>query len=100
MKRRQHLVVTIDGKPLCYGENFKYIQQYLDKYCGPNSRFLRFETTNSKYPNEYWGSFFYEEPTHDIFGTIETLEFKLYDIDFAASTREQKRDDDIDELLQ
>ena len=99
MKRRQNLVVTIDGKPIVYGQDFKYIRQYLDDYCGPNCTFVKFELTKAKYPDDYWGSFFYDEPLHDSYDSVDRLEFKLYEIDFAAPTKEEKRDDDIEELL-
>ena len=97
-------VVLQDGSPICIGESLKYIREYLDIYCGvPRQRgeFLDFVPDNSKYPNDYQGKFVYKEFWDTKDGSIqeEIINFKVYLVDVALPTIEQKRDDNIDELL-
>jgi hypothetical protein len=97
-------VVLEDGRPICVGESLKYIREYLDDYCGvPKQRgeFVDFVPDNSKYPNDYQGKFVYKEFCDIKDGGIqeEILNFKVYLVDVALPTKEQKRDDNIDELL-
>jgi hypothetical protein len=97
-------VVLQDGSPICIGESLKYIRQYLDDYCGVErlrGEFVDFVPDNSKYPNDYQGKFVYKEFWDSKDGSIqeEILDFKVYLVDVALPTIEQKRDDDIDELL-
>ncbi len=97
-------VVLQDGSPICIGESLKYIRQYLDDYCGVErlrGEFVDFVPDNSKYPNDYQGKFVYKEFWDSKDGSIqeEILDFKVYLVDVALPTKEQKRDDNIDELL-
>jgi len=97
-------VVSQDGSPICIGESLKYIRQYLDDYCGvPKQRgeFVDFVPDNSKYPNDYQGKFVYKEFWDTKDGSVqeEILNFKVYLVDVALPTIEQKREDNIDELL-
>jgi len=97
-------VVLEDGRPICVGPTLKYIREYLDDYCGvPKQRgeFVDFIPDNSKYPNDYQGKFVYKEFYDMKDGGIqeEILNFKVYLVDVALPSKEQKRDDDIDELL-
>ena len=97
-------VVLQDGTPICIGESLKYIRQYLDDYCGVErlrGEFVDFVPDNSKYPNDYQGKFVYKEFWDTKDGSIqeEILNFKVYLVDVALPSKEQKRDDDIDELL-
>ena len=97
-------VVLESGKPICVADSFKYIREYLDDYCGvPNGKgeFIDFEPHNSKYPDDYQGQFVYKEfwSTPDVIKE-ELIYFKVYLADAALPTKEQKRDENIDELLQ
>ena len=97
-------VVLCEGSPICIADNFKYIREYLDIYCGverERGEFVDFVPDNSKYPNDYQGRFVYREFWDNKDGTIqeEILNFKVYLVDVSLPTKEQKRDDDIDELL-
>lgn len=97
-------VVLEDGKPICIGESLKYVREYLDDYCGVErlrGEFVDFVPDNSKYPNDYQGKFVYKEfwDTKDGILQEETLHFKVYLVDVALPTIEQKREDNIDELL-
>ena len=97
-------VVLESGKPICVGQSLKYIREYLDDYCGvPRERgeFVRYDPHNSKYPDDYQGQFVYKEfwSTKDVIKE-ELIYFKVYEVDVALPTKEQKRDDNIDELLQ
>ena len=97
-------VVLESGKPICIGPTLKYIREYLDDYCGvPNGKneFIDFEPYNSKYPDDYQGQFVYKEFWSTPDGiTEEMIYFKVYEVDVALPSKEQKRDDNIDELLQ
>ncbi len=93
-----------DGSPICIGESLKYIRQYLDDYCGVErlrGEFVDFVPDNSKYPNDYQGKFVYKEfwDSKDGITQEEILDFKVYLVDVALPTKEQKLDDNIDELL-
>ena len=104
MKKKFSYVVIEDGLPICVADNFKYIREYLDGYCGVSRQrgeFLDFVPDNSKYPNDYQGKFVYKEFWDTKDGGIqeEILNFKVYLVDVALPTKDQKRDDDIDELL-
>ena len=103
MKKKFSYVVIEDGKPICVADNFKYIRAYLDDYCGvPNGKneFIDFEPYNSKYPDDYQGQFVYKEFWSTPDGiTEELIYFKVYLADVALPTKEQKRNDNIDELL-
>jgi hypothetical protein len=97
-------VVLEDGRPICVGPTLKYIREYLDEYCGvPKQRgeYVNFVPDNSKYPNDYQGKFVYKEFYDMKDGGIqeEILNFKVYLVDVVLPSKEQKRDDDIDELL-
>ena len=97
-------VVLEDGRPICVGPTLKYIREYLDEYCGvplQRGEFVDFVPDNSKYPNDYQGKFVYKEFWDMKDGSIqeEILNFKVYLVDIALPTKEQKRDDDLDELL-
>ncbi len=97
-------MVLQDGSPICIGESLKYIRQYLDDYCGVErlrGEFVDFVPDNSKYPNDYQGKFVYKEFWDSKDGSIqeEILDFKVYLVDVALPTIEQKREDNIDELL-
>ena len=104
MKKKFSYVVIEDGLPICIADNFKYIREYLDDYCGVErlrGEFVDFVPDNSKYPNDYQGKFVYKEFCDIKDGGIqeEILNFKVYLVDVALPSKEQKRDDDIDELL-
>ena len=97
-------VVLESGKPICVGQSLKYIREYLDDYCGvarEKGEFIDFEPHNSKYPDDYQGQFVYKEFWSTPDGiTEEMIYFKVYEVDVALPTKEQKRNDNIDELLQ
>ena len=97
-------VVLESGKPICIGQTLKYIREYLDNYCGVSTQigeFIDFEPHNSKYPDDYQGQFVYKELWSTPEGTKEEMiYFKVYEVDVALPSKEQKRDDNIDELLQ
>jgi hypothetical protein len=104
MKSKFSHVVLSEGSPICIGESLKYIRQYLDGYCGVErlrGEFVDFVPDNSKYPNDYQGKFVYKEFCDIKDGGIqeEILNFKVYLVDVALPTIEQKREDNIDELL-
>ena len=104
MKNKFSYVVIEDGRPICVGESLKYIREYLDDYCGvPRQRgeFVDYVPDNSKYPGDYQGKFVYKEFYDMKDGGIqeEILNFKVYLVDVVLPSKEQKRDDDIDELL-
>jgi hypothetical protein len=103
MKKTWTYVVLEDGKPICVADDFKYIRQYLDDYCGVNrekGRFVKYDPHNSKYPDDYQGQFIYNEFWSTKDGIKEeTLYFKVYLTDLALPTKEQAREDNIDEIL-
>jgi len=105
MKSKFSHVVLQDGTPICVGLTLKYIREYLDGYCGVErlrGEFVDFVPDNSKYPNDYQGKFVYKEFwDNNKDGSIqeEILNFKVYLVDVALPTIEQKREDNIDELL-
>jgi|LakMenEpi03Aug12_release.lakeMendotaPanAssembly.Ray.scaffolds.fasta_scaffold503132_1 hypothetical protein len=104
MNKKFSHVVLEDGKPICIGESLKYVREYLDDYCGVErlrGEFVDFVPDNSKYPDDYQGKFVYKEfwDTKDGILQEETLHFKVYLVDVALPTIEQKREDNIDELL-
>ena len=104
MNTKFSYVVIEDGKPICVADSFKYIREYLDDYCGvPRERgeFIDFEPFNGKYPDDYQGQFVYKELWSTPEGTKEEMiYFKVYEVDVALPSKEQKRNDNIDELLQ
>jgi hypothetical protein len=104
MNPKYTYVVLESGKPICVGQSLKYIREYLDNYCGVPTQigeFIDFEPHNSKYPDDYQGQFIYKEfwSTPDEISE-EMIYFKVYEVDVALPTKEQKRNDNIDELLQ
>ena len=103
MKKKFSYVVIEDGKPICVAEFFKYIREYLDDYCGVSfgqGEFVRYETYNSKYPDDYQGQLIYKDLLDKRpYQKEEMVYFKVYLADAALPTKEQKRDDNIDELL-
>jgi len=102
MKNKFSYVVIEDGKPICVAEFFKYIRAYLDDYCGVSGgqgEFVRYEPYNSKYPDDYQGQFIYKDIGNPPLQKEELIYFKVYLVDVALPTKEQKRDDDIDEIL-
>ena len=102
MKKKFSYVVIEDGKPICVADNFKYIRAYLDDYCGVSfgqGEFVRYEPHNSKYPDDYQGQFVYKDIGNHPLIVEEMIYFKVYLADAALPTKEQKRDDNIDELL-
>ena len=104
MKNKFSYVAINDGKPICVADNLKYIRAYLDDYCGVDNgqgEFINFEIDNSKYPGDYQGQFVYKPIWSMPIGiTEEMIYFRVYFVDIAFPTKEQKRDDNIDELLQ
>lgn len=104
MNQKFGYIVIEDGKPICIGYSLKHIRTYLDDYCGvgrENGEFVTYEPDNSKYPNDYQGQFIYKEfwSTKDGL-TEEIIHFRVYEVDVALPTIEQKREENIDELLQ
>jgi hypothetical protein len=102
MKNKFSYVVIEDGKPICVADNFKYIRAYLDDYCGVSfgqGEFVRYEPHNSKYPDDYQGQFVYKDIGNHPLIVEEMIYFKVYLADVALPTKEQKRDDNIDEIL-
>jgi hypothetical protein len=104
MKNKFSYVVIEDGLPICVADNFKYIRAYLDEYCGvPRQRgeLIHYVPDNSKYPGDYQGKFVYKEFWGVKDGSVqeEIFNFKVYCVDVALPTKEQKRDDNIDEIL-
>ena len=102
MKKKFSYVVIEDGLPICVAEFFKYIREYLDDYCGVSfgqGEFVRYEPHNSKYPDDYQGQFVYKDIGNHPRIVEEMIYFKVYLADAALPTKEQKRDDDIDEIL-
>jgi hypothetical protein len=102
MKKKFSYVVIEDGKPICVADNFKYIRAYLDDYCGVSfdqGEFVRYEPHNSKYPDDYQGQFVYKDIGNHPLIVEEMIYFKVYLADAALPTKEQKRDDNIDEIL-
>jgi hypothetical protein len=98
MKKKFSYVVIEDGLPICVADDFKYIREYLDNYCGVSNgqaQFIDYEPDNSKYPGDYQGRFIYKE----FWVPQSLLYFKVYISDVALPTKEQKRDDNIDEIL-
>ena len=97
-------VVLESGKPICTSHSFKYIRTYLDDYCGvprDKGEFVDYEPHNGKYPDDYQGQFIYKEFWSTPEGTKEEIiYFKVYEVDVARPTKEQKRDDNIDQILQ
>ena len=62
---------------------------------------IGFIAVKEKYPDDYQGQFIYKEFWSTPEGTKEEMiYFKVYEVDVALPTKEQKRDDNIDELLQ
>ena len=102
MKNKFSYVVIEDGKPICVADNFKYIRAYLDDYCGVNNgqgEYVEYKPYNSKYPDDYQGQFIYKDFGNPPHLTEEMIYFKVYLADAALPTKEQKRNDNIDELL-
>jgi hypothetical protein len=102
MKNKFSYVVIEDGRPICIGESLKYIREYLDDYCGVSRQrgeFVDFVPDNSKYPNDYQGKFVYKDLDNRPYQKEEMIYFKVYCVDVALPTKEQKRDDNIDEIL-
>ena len=104
MNTKFSYVVLESGRPICIGPTLKYIREYLDDYCGVSrekGEFITYEPHNAKYPDDYQGQFVYKEFWSTPEGTKEEMiYFKVYEVDVALPTKEQKRDDNIDELLQ
>lgn len=96
-------IVLESGKPICVGQSLKYIRTYLDDYCGVQKgmgEFINYEPYNSKYPDDYQGQFIYKELWSTPNGiTEEIIYFKVYEVDVALPTKEQKREDNIDQIL-
>ena len=103
MKKKFSYVVIEDGKPICVADNFRYIISYLDDYCGVNNgqgEYVEYKPYNSKYPDDYQGQFIYKDFGNPPLLKEELIYFKVYLADVALPTKEQKRNDNIDELLQ
>ena len=96
-------VVLESGKPICTSHSFKYIRTYLDDYCGVSrdkGEFVNYDPHNGKYPDDYQGQFIYKELWSTPQGTQEEIiYFKVYEVEVALPTKEQKREDNIDQIL-
>ena len=102
MKKKFSYVVIEDGLPICIADDFKYIRAYLDDYCGVSNgqgEFVDYVPDNSKYPNDYQGKFVYKDLGNRPYQNEGIFDFKVYLVDVALPTKEQKRDDNIDEIL-